>query len=387
MRRKIAIIAGGDSSEYEVSLRSAAGIYSFLSGIASQESRLHYDLTIVCLRGKEWRALAETDNELQKNNGVVPMDSEKWVDIDKNDFSFIYAGQKTTFDFAYITIHGTPGENGVLQGYLDMVGVPYSCCGVLAAAMTFNKYTCNQYLKGFGVNVAESVLLRKNQEPRTKSQDIVAQVGLPCFIKTNVGGSSFGVTKVKTLEDVVPAIEKAFGEGDEVICEAEMKGIEITCGVYKTKNKAVAFPITEVVTSNEFFDYDAKYNGQVDEITPARIPDEVRDKVQALTLKIYDILGCKGIIRVDYILTKGLEDASLQDGSKAAYRTLAERAIGDEAMRRLGEEGEWKINLLEVNTTPGMTATSFIPQQIRAAGLEIGEVLGEIIEDSLEFSV
>ena len=364
MRRKIAIIAGGDSSEYEVSLRSAAGIYSFLSGIASQESRHDYDLTIVCLRGKEWRALAETDNELQKNNGTVPMDSDKWVTIDKNDFSYTYQGEKIPFDFAYITIHGTPGENGVLQGYLDMLGVPYSCCGVLAAAMTFNKYTCNQYLKGFGVNVAESVLLRKNQEPRTKSQDIVAQVGLPCFIKTNVGGSSFGVTKVKTLEDVVPAIEKAFGEGDEVICEAEMKGIEITCGVYKTKNKAVAFPITEVVTSNEFFDYDAKYNGQVDEITPARIPDEVRDKVQALTLKIYDILGCKGIIRVDYILTR-LEAKGERREAK-------------------GEEGEWKINLLEVNTTPGMTATSFIPQQIRAAGLEIREVLGEIIEDSLE---
>ena len=360
MRRKIAIIAGGDSSEYEVSLRSAAGIYSFLKGIASQESRHDYDLTIVCLRGKEWRALAETDSELQKNNGAVPMDSDKWVAIDKNDFSYTYQGEKTQFDFAYITIHGTPGENGVLQGYLDMVGVPYSCCGVLAAAMTFNKYTCNQYLKGFGVNVAESVLLRKAKGERleVKGEDIIEQVGLPCFIKTNVGGSSFGVTKVKTLEDVVPAIEKAFGEGDEVICEAEMKGIEITCGVYKTKNKAVAFPITEVVTSNEFFDYDAKYNGQVDEITPARIPDEVRDKVQALTLKIYDILGCKGIIRVDYILT------------------------GDEAMRLLGEEGGWKINLLEVNTTPGMTATSFIPQQIRAAGLEIGDVLGEIIEDS-----
>ena len=174
------------------------------------------------------------------------------------------------------------------------------------------------------------------------------------------------MTKVKTLEDVVPAIEKAFGEGDEVICEAEMKGIEITCGVYKTKNKAVAFPITEVVTSNEFFDYDAKYNGQVDEITPARIPDSVRDEVQALTLKIYDILGCKGIIRVDYILT----------GDEAMRRE------GDEAIRRLGEEGGWTINLLEVNTTPGMTATSFIPQQIRAAGLNIGEVLSEIVEDN-----
>ena len=367
MRRKIAIIAGGDSSEYEVSLRSAAGIYSFLLGIASQESRHDYDLTIVCLRGKEWRALAETDNELQKNNGTVPMDSDKWVTIDKNDFSYTYQGEKIQFDFAYITIHGTPGENGVLQGYLDMVGVPYSCCGVLAAAMTFNKYTCNQYLKGFGVNVAESVLLRKSEfqiptpDSRHTITDILQQIGLPCFIKTNVGGSSFGVTKVKTLEDVVPAIEKAFGEGDEVICEAEMKGIEITCGVYKTKNKAVAFPITEVVTSNEFFDYDAKYNGQVDEITPARIPDEVRDKVQALTLKIYDILGCKGIIRVDYILTEKPTPTPSLKGR---------------------ENGNWEINLLEVNTTPGMTATSFIPQQIRAAGLEIGEVLGEIIEDS-----
>lgn len=375
MQRKIAIIAGGDSSEYEVSLRSAAGIYSFLDPTDSpSRGEIGYELTIVCLRGKEWRALAETDTELQKNNGAVPMDSDKWVTIDKNDFSYTYQGEKIPFDFAYITIHGTPGENGVLQGYLDMVGVPYSCCGVLAAAMTFNKYTCNQYLKGFGVNVAESVLLRKggSLENATlqngckaayslEAKEIVEKVGLPCFIKTNVGGSSFGVTKVKTLEDVVPAIEKAFGEGDEVICEAEMKGIEITCGVYKTKNKVVAFPITEVVTSNEFFDYDAKYNGQVDEITPARIPDEVRDKVQALTLKIYDILGCKGIIRVDYILTEKPTPTPSLKGR---------------------ENGNWEINLLEVNTTPGMTATSFIPQQIRAAGLEIGEVLGEIIEDS-----
>ena len=374
MRREIAIIAGGDSSEYEVSLRSAAGIYSFLSGIASQESRHDYDLTVVCLRGEEWRALAETDSELQKHNGTVPMDSDKWVAIDKNDFSYTYNGVKHSFDFAYITIHGTPGENGVLQGYLDMVGVPYSCCGVLAAAMTFNKYTCNHYLKGFGVNVAESVLLRKAKGERleVKGEDIIKQVGLPCFIKTNVGGSSFGVTKVKTLEEVEPAIEKAFKEGDEVICEAFMKGIEITCGVYKTKDKAVAFPITEVVTSNEFFDYDAKYNGQVDEITPARIPDEVRDAVQAMTLKVYDILGCKGIIRVDYILT----------GDEAIRRLGERREAKGERREAKGEEGGWKINLLEVNTTPGMTATSFIPQQIRAAGLEIGEVLSEIVEDN-----
>ena len=325
MKKKIAIIAGGDSSEYGVSLRSAAGIESFLC-------HEQYDITIVLLRGNDWKAKVGED---------------KWVAIDKNDFSFTYKGVKNTFDFAYITIHGTPGENGLLQGYFDMLGIPYSCCGVLAAAMTFNKYTCNHYLKGFGVRVAESVLLRKS-DIGYQASEIVKKVGLPCFIKTNVGGSSFGVTKVKTAEEVQPAIDKAFAEGDEVICETFMKGIEITCGVYKTKNKAVAFPITEVVTSNEFFDYDAKYNGQVDEITPARIPDDVRDKVQALTLKIYDILGCKGIIRVDYILTEG-----------------------------------WTINLLEVNTTPGMTATSFIPQQIRAAGLDIKEVLSDIIEDQL----
>ena len=325
MTRNIAIVAGGDSSEYGVSLRSAAGIESFLSNQP-------YNTTIVLLRGKDWKAKIEED---------------KWVEIDKNDFSYTYQGEKHSFDFAYITIHGTPGENGLLQGYFDMIGMPYSCCGVLAAAMTFNKYTCNNYLKGFGVKVAESVLLRKSDVGYQVS-DIVEKVGLPCFIKTNVGGSSFGVSKVKNIEEVEPAIEKAFAEGNEVICEAFMKGIEITCGVYKTKNKAAAFPITEVVTSNEFFDYDAKYNGQVDEITPARIPDAVRDEVQALTLKIYDLLGCKGIIRVDYILTEG-----------------------------------WTINLLEVNTTPGMTATSFIPQQIRAAGLEIGEVLSDIIEDQL----
>ena len=330
MKRKIAIVAGGDSSEYEVSLRSAAGIQSFLS------DQQQYHTTIVLLRGQDWRAQVGED---------------EWVVMDKNDFSYVHNGEKQNFDFAYITIHGTPGENGLLQGYFDMIGLPYSCCGVLAAAMTFNKYTCNHYLKGFGVRVAESVLLRKAKGERReeRGEDIVEKVGLPCFIKTNVGGSSFGVTKVKTEDEVEPAIAKAFAEGDEVICEAYMKGVEITCGAYKTKEKAVAFPITEVVTSNEFFDYDAKYNGQVDEITPARIPDEVRDEVQALTLKIYDILGCKGIIRVDYILTEN-----------------------------------WTINLLEVNTTPGMTATSFIPQQVRAAGLNIGQVLSEIIEHTLK---
>lgn len=322
MKRKIAIVAGGDSSEHDVSLRSAQGILSFMD-------KERYDVEIIELKGHDLNALKRI----------------------------------TEFDFAYITIHGTPGENGLLQGYLDMMGIPYSCCGVLAAALTFNKYACNHYLSGFGFNTAKSILLRKDtykvQSTKYKVQ-IAEELGFPCFIKSNVGGSSFGCTKVKNEDMVIPAIERAFEEGDEVICEAYMKGTEVTCGVYKTKNKAVAFPITEVVTHNEFFDYDAKYKGQVEEITPARIPDDVRDQVQALTLKIYDIIGCKGIIRVDWIITPN----------------------GEWKM----ENGKWegsnpKINLLEVNTTPGMTATSFIPQQVRAAGLDIKDVLTDIIEN------
>lgn len=313
MKRKIAIIAGGDSSEHDVSLRSAASIKGWLDPE-------RYDAEIVELQGADLKTL----NKIAE------------------------------FDYAYVTIHGTPGENGLLQGFLEMMHIPYSCCGVLAAAMTFNKYTCNHYLAPFGIKISPSILLRKggNGEwrmvngERPTAQKVVDEVGLPCFIKSNVGGSSFGCTKVKTPEEVEPAIEAAFREGNEVICEALMVGTEITCGVYKTSKRSVALPITEVVTSNEFFDYDAKYNGQVQEITPARIPDATRDAVQALTLKIYDILGCKGIIRTDYIIAP--------DGT---------------------------IQLLEVNTTPGMTATSFIPQQVRAAGMEMRDVLSEIIDD------
>ena len=341
MKRKIAIIAGGDSSEHEVSLRSAAGLYSFMD-------KERYDVTIVVLKGTEWVAIPQNSEFRIQNSDSYP--------IDKNDFSFTRAGEKHTFDFAYITIHGTPGENGILQGYLDMIGMPYSCCGVLAAALTFNKYACNHYLSYFGFHIANSMMLRAGQK-WPNAPKIAETLGLPCFIKSNIGGSSFGCTKVKTVEEVYPAIERAFQEGDEVICESYMKGTEVTCGVYKTKDKAVAFPITEVVTHNEFFDYDAKYKGQVDEITPARIPDAVRDKIQAETLRLYDIIGANGIIRVDWIITKVQRDKG--------------QCTKDDV----------QINLLEVNTTPGMTPTSFIPQQVRAAGLDIKDVLTDIIEN------
>ena len=322
MKRTIAIVAGGDTSEYEVSLRSAQGIYSFID-------KEKYTLYIVGMHGLDWH---------------VRLDDGRTLPVDRNDFSFQLDGQKVKFDFAYITIHGTPGEDGRLQGYFDMLRIPYSCCGVLAAALTYDKFACNQYLHAYGVRIAESLLLRQGQT--ITDDEVVEKIGLPCFIKPSLGGSSFGVTKAKTREQIQPAIAKAFDEAQEVVVEAFMDGTELTCGCYKTRDKSVVFPITEVVSHNEYFDYKAKYNGESDEITPARISDELADRVKKLTSAIYDILGAQGIIRVDYIVTEGD-----------------------------------KINLLEVNTTPGMTATSFIPQQVRAAGLDIKDVMTDIIEN------
>lgn len=322
-KRAVAIVCGGYSSEFEVSLRSAEGIRSFLDPE-------RYESTIVVITKDEWYAKLS--------------DTEKYK-IDRNDFGYTDAkGVKHNFDFAYITIHGTPGENGILQGYFELIGMKYSCCAPLAASLTFNKFTCNRYLKGFGANIAESLLLRRGDAIDPAA--IEREIGLPMFVKSNVGGSSFGVTKVKESGAIMDAIERAFKEGDEVIIESFLKGTEITCGMYKTKEKCVVFPITEVVTSNEFFDYDAKYNGQVQEITPARIGAEKSAEIQELTKKFYSVMGCKGIVRIDYIIT--------EDGVP---------------------------HVLEANTTPGMTATSFIPQQVRAAGLDIKDVMTDIIED------
>ncbi|MGL5937450.1 MAG: D-alanine--D-alanine ligase [Phocaeicola sp.] len=322
MKRNIAIVAGGNSSELIVSLHSAQGLYSFID-------KERYNLYIVELEGNRWEA--------------IQPDGEK-SPIDRNDFSFIQAGEKVVIDFAYITIHGTPGEDGLLQGYFELIGLPYSSCNVLTSALTANKFTCNQYLKGYGIRVAESLILRLGYE--ITDEEVIGKIGLPCFIKPNTGGSSFGVTKVKTKEEIQPAILTAFNESDEVMIESFMAGREVTCGCYKTLSKEVVFPITEIITTNEFFDYDAKYNGQVEEITPALLEEEVAERIQLLTSAIYDILGCNGIIRIDYIITESN-----------------------------------KINLLEINTTPGMTSTSLIPQQIAAAGLDIKEVMTDIIED------
>lgn len=324
MKRTIAIVCGGDSSEHDVSMRSGAGLYSFFD-------KERYDIYLVETRGMDW--------QVHLNDGSK-------TPIIYKDFSFIENGKNRKFDYAYITIHGAPGENGIMQGYFEMVKVPYSTSNVLVEALTFDKFALNQYLRSFGVSVADSILVRKGEELNLDSAEVEKRLGMPVFVKPSTDGSSFGVTKVKKAEDLAKALEIGFEESNEVMIEGFLAGTEITCGCYKTRQKTVVFPITEVVTENEFFDYDAKYNGQVQEITPARIAEDVADRVRKITSMIYDILHCNGIIRIDYIISP-----------------------------------EGKVNMLEINTTPGMTATSFIPQQVKAAGLDIKDVLTDIVEN------
>lgn len=323
MKRNIAILAGGNSSEREISLKSADTIYKSLD-------RNLYNPCIVDVHRKLWLALP---------------DGSSGFPIDKNDFSYTAGGVRTVFDYAYVIIHGSPGENGILEGYLRLVDIPFSTCNVLASALTFDKYRLNRFLENMGINVAKAILLHDGT--KITPQEIEEQLGFPCFIKPSAGGSSFGTTKVHRATEVDKALEMAFKENSEVVVESFLEGTEVTCGCFKTSKRTVTLPVTEVVPKTEFFDYDAKYNGMVSEITPARIPDSLRDNIQEMTSRIYDIVGCKGIIRNDYIIT-----------------------------------ADKKINLLEVNTTPGMTPTSFIPQQLKAAGLDLKEVLTEIIEDS-----
>ena len=332
LKKTVAIVCGGDSSEHDVSLRSAQGLYSFFD-------KEKYNVYIVDVKG--------TDLHVDLNDGTT-------APIDRNDFSFVLNGQVVLLDSAYITIHGTPGENGLLQGYFDLIRLPYSTSGVLVEAMTFDKFVLNQYLRGYGVSVADSMLIRQGYEEIVSDDEIEQRIGMPCFVKPAADGSSFGVSKVKNKDQLAPAIRKAMMESPEVMVEQYLEGTEISVGCYKTKGKSVVLPATEVVTSNEFFDYDAKYNGQVQEITPARLSAETTERVRQLTSHIYDILHCNGIIRIDYIIGKG---------------------VGSD-----GKETD-KISMLEINTTPGMTPTSFIPQQVKAAGLNITDVLTEIVEN------
>ena len=321
--KNIAIIAGGNSSEYEVSMKSGKNIYD-----EGDENR--YNKYLVILKGRDWHV------EI----------GEKKYPVDRNDFSFTRDGEKILFDFAYITIHGVPGENGLLQGYLDMMGVPYGCCNVLASALTFDKHTCNTYLKSYGVNVADSVMLIRGMAYDVN--EIINEVGLPCFVKPNAEGSSFGVTKVKEAAQLEDALKKAFALCQEVLIETFIDGTELTCGVVKAGDMDIAMPIAEVIPKNEFFDFEAKYDPtKSDEIIPARISPELTNRIKTLSSMIYDILRCEGIIRVDYI-------------------------VRDD-----------EIFMLEVNTTPGMTSNSFVPKMVRAMGGTLREVLTKIIDNKL----
>lgn len=323
MKKNIAIVAGGDSSEYEISVESAAQLIEIID-------KRKYNGYIVSIRNNVW--------EVQHSQwGNLP--------VDKNDFSCQLSNGKLFFDCALIAIHGTPGEDGILQSYFELLKIPYTSSGVLTSALTFNKYTCKAYLNNFGINTAKAILVRK--ESNVKSDYVVRELGLPCFVKPNNGGSSFGVSKVLKADQIKNALSSAFREDEEIIIEEYLDGSELTCGLMKTREKEIILPVTEIVSKKEFFDYEAKYKGMADEITPARISKEVEKLVKETSSFIYDVLNCKGIVRIDYILSKE------------------------------------KLYFLEVNTVPGMSKNSIVPQQARAAGLDLGEFFTLVLEEAL----
>lgn len=325
MKKNIAIIAGGYSSELVVSMKSAETIYTHISAEK-------YNKYKVVITDTEWYALV----------------NDTKIDIDKNDFSITIKNEKITFDCAYITIHGTPGEDGKLQGYFDMLNIPYTTPSQSASALTFNKWNCNQVLANNGVKCSKSIILRSKNHTYT-NEYILNEVGLPCFVKPNDGGSSFGTSKVTEANKLSEAIDNAFAQGKEVIIEAFMPGSEVTCGAYKHNGKVFALPITEIVSKNDFFDFDAKYNGSSEEITPARISDELTQEVKELTKHIYSLLDLNGIIRIDYILKNN------------------------------------SPHVIEVNTTPGMSSASLIPQQVAyQENLELGQLLDWMIEEAIK---
>lgn len=319
--RTIAIAAGGDSPEYEVSVKSATEV--------SKALNTKYLVYIIMIRGSNWY-WEDTKGRFHR--------------IDKNDFTLVVDDSRIRFDAVFIAIHGTPGENGLLQGYFDMLKIPYTSCDAFCSALTFNKQACKLFLKEYDITMADAIMIRKDDHPDLAG--IVRRLGLPCFVKPNDSGSSFGVTKVNVKEDLISAVEKAFRESDEIMIEAFIRGREVACGVVKTRSRTVVLPVTEIISKNEFFDYEAKYTpGRSEEITPAMIQPKISDEIRKLSLQIYDLLGCKGIVRVDFIIV-------------------------DE-----------KPFFLEINTVPGMSNGSIIPKQALSAGIELSELYSIVIED------
>jgi len=319
--KTIAITAGGDSSEFEISIKSAGEVSKILSS--------KYVVYIIVIRGSNWY--------WEDKKG-------RYYNIDKNDFSLQNDDHRIKFDGVFIAIHGTPGENGLLQGYLDMMKIPYTSCDAFCSALTFNKQACKLFLKEYGIKMADAVLIRKGD--KFDLTDLNKQIGMPCFVKPNDSGSSFGVTKVKQKKELLPAIEKAFKESDEVLIESFIDGREVACGVIKTKAKTLVLPLIEIISKNEFFDYEAKYTqGRSDEITPADVPPAITKEIQRISKYVYEILGCKGIVRVDFIVA-----------------------------------GEIPF-FIEINTVPGMTKESLVPKEAAAAGISLEELYSMAVEN------
>lgn len=322
--RTIGVFCGGFSSEWEISLKSAETI--------CVNFPKEYQVFRIVVSQERWYVL----HELQEN------------DFDINTMSFNLKGQQRSIDTAIVYVHGDPGENGKIQALLDMKGIPYLNSGPLASALSFDKWYCNQFLKGFGIKVANSVFLSKDDQLDAK--DLVIKLGLPIFVKPSDSGSSYGISKVKTTEEVLPAFQKAFGEGDTVVAESFLDGVEVTCGVFRRKDGVYALPLTEIASENEFFDYDAKYLGKSSEITPARVDDVVRNEVQRQAKYIYQLLRLRSIARIDFMIVNGVP------------------------------------HVIEVNTTPGFSPASIVPQMLACDGVTIQDFWKEILEVELKIS-
>ncbi len=324
-RLKIALLAGGNSSEREIALNSAAQIASALDA-------QKYDVKVIDLHYRNW---------------IHTTPDGKQYEVDKNDFSLTIDGERTEFEYALIIIHGTPGEDGKLQGYLDMMGIPYSSCSQVSSTITFDKISTKRAVAGKGINLAREILVGRGDT--IDAEQIITELGLPLFIKPNASGSSFGVTRVTTTEQIDAAIHAALAESDEALIEECITGREFGCGVLITNTKTLVLPITEIVSKNAFFDYEAKYTaGMSDEITPAPISEEWSSMIAHDAVEAYKACRCSGIVRIDFIVT---------------------------------EEG--KPYLIEVNSIPGMSSGSIVPKQARTAGISLGELYDMVIEDTL----
>lgn len=323
MKKKIAIIMGGYSNEYEISLKSGNVVYETLSSTKYDCYRIH----------------------IFKNKWFYVNTNGTEYSINKNDFSVTVNNSKITFDCVFNAIHGSPGEDGLMQAYFELLNIPQTSCSMYQAALTFNKRDCLSVLKTYGIKTAESYSL--NLGDMTDHDAIIAKVGLPCFVKANRAGSSFGITKVYKKEDLQNAIDIAFKEDNEIIIEAFLDGTEVSVGVIQYKGKTKVLPITEIVSNNDFFDYKAKYLGESQEITPARISKDMAGKVMKVAKQVYEILKIKGFSRSEYIFKEG------------------------------------EPHLLEVNTVPGLTKESILPQQAEAAGISLEDLFDNAIEEAL----